>query len=131
MSNEFREQKKTAKTTGSQSTTMTGVFGWLEKRFRMEGVFKQGLPVNYLPYILFVALLGVIYIGNAHYSERLNKEYKTKRNELEGLKAKYNTLKAEYMYESKQSQIENKVKPAGIVSSKKAPVIIEVQESEY
>jgi hypothetical protein len=46
------------------------LFSGLEKRLKLESYFEEGFPVQYLPKILFVVLLSLIYISNTHYAEK-------------------------------------------------------------
>ena len=46
------------------------MFSGLEKKLKLESYFEEGFPVQYLPKILFVMALGLIYISNTHYAEK-------------------------------------------------------------
>lgn len=95
------------------------------------GVFENGLPVKYLPYVLFLAVLAIVYIGNAHFSEKLDLKHQKMKVELEGLKAKYNTLKADYMFDSKQSEVEKRVVKQEIQNTKQPPIWLKEKKNEY
>lgn len=90
------------------------IFSMMDDKLNVEKMFQAGLPVHYIPYVLFVAFIGVLYIGNSHYSDRVSRNYDALKKEVEDLRADYTTLKAEYMYESKQSEVEKKVKNLGL-----------------
>lgn len=108
-----------------------GLFGLFDKGLKLDGAFESGIPVKYVPYILFVAFIGILYIGLTHYSEHLDKQYKEQIKELEGLKAQYNTLKSEYMFDSKQSQVAEKVIESGLGISNEPPKKILVKDGKY
>ncbi|WBO85271.1 FtsL-like putative cell division protein [Hymenobacter yonginensis] len=102
------------------------VFSLLERLTRMDGLFREGLPVRYLPHVLFVMLLILIYIGNTHYATRMNRSIQRLKIEAEDLRADYTTLKSDYMEASKQSEVARKVAAYGLVESSSPPFRIEV-----
>ena len=102
------------------------VFSLLERLTRMDGLFREGLPVRYLPHVLFVMFLILIYIGNTHYATRMNRGIQKLKLETEDLRADYTTLKSDYMEASKQSEVARKVAAYGLVESSSPPFRIEV-----
>ncbi|HEX8545687.1 MAG TPA: FtsL-like putative cell division protein [Cytophagaceae bacterium] len=107
------------------------LFKSLESKFRLDQVFKNGLPAQYLPYVLYISIILVLYIGNAHYAERTIRRIDKLKTEVEDLRADYTTLKAELMYASKQSEVAKKVKMLGLEESKRPPYKIIIKEGEY
>ena len=65
---------------------------------------SEVIHVRFLPQILFLSFLCLIYIGNRHYAEKRVRAINNLENEVEDLRADYTTLKADFMYESKQSE---------------------------
>jgi hypothetical protein len=108
-----------------------GFFGWVERTIKMEQVFEGGLPVRYLPYVLFLVFLGLFYIGNSHYADKTNRKISKLEREVEDLRADYTTLKSDYMYSSKQSEVAKKVKELGLFESLEPPHKIEIKKGEY
>lgn len=102
------------------------VFSLLERLTRMDGLFREGLPVQYLPHVLFVMFLTLVYIGNTHYATRMNRGIQKLKVETEDLRADYTTLKSDYMEASKQSEVARKVAAYGLVESSSPPFRIEV-----
>ena len=74
------------------------LFSSLEQRIRLEKYFEDGFPVRHLPRVLFVFLLGLIYIGNTHYAERTTRAINKAQTEVEDLRADFTTQKAELMF---------------------------------
>lgn len=107
------------------------VFSGIEKRLRLESYFEEGFPVQYLPKILFVMMLGLIYIGNTHYSEKTVRKINNIQAEVEDLRADYTTLKSDLMFASKQSEVARKVKAYGLKESLTPPYKVVVEEGEY
>lgn len=109
----------------------TGVFTGLEKKLKLETYFEEGFPVEYLPKILFVMILGLLYIGNTHHAEKTVRAINNIQAEVEDLRADYTTLKADLMFSSKQSEVARKVKLYGLKESLTPPYKIVIDEGEY
>lgn len=118
-----------------QSATISNggvsVFSGIEKKLKLESYFEEGFPVQYLPKILFVIVLGLIYIGNTHYSEKTVRRINNMQAEVEDLRADYTTLKSDLMFASKQSEVAKKVKAYGLKESLIPPTKVVVEEGEY
>jgi len=93
--------------------------------FRLKWV--EWIFVN-LPFVCYLALLGVIYISNAHASEKALRKIETLKQEVKDTKWRYMNLQQQLEYGSIQSQIESKVEPLGLVPNKKPPIKIVVKE---
>ena len=117
--------------TKGKSSGSSSLFSGIEKRLNLESYFEEGFPVQYLPKILFVMLLGLLYIGNTHYAEKTVREINAIQAEVEDLRADYTTLKADLMFASKQSEVARKVKAYGIKESLTPPFKVVVEEGEY
>lgn len=124
--NKFRVEKQRRSTDGGSS-----FFSRLESRLKLERYFEEGFPVQYVPKVLFVMILGLLYIGNTHYTEKTVRKINHIQAEVEDLRADYTTLKAELMFASKQSEVAKKVKPYGLRESLKPPHKIKVKKGEY
>lgn len=107
------------------------IFSGFEKRIRLENYFEEGFPVEYLPKILFVMVLGLFYIGNTHYAEKTVRRINQVQTEVEDLRADYTTLKSDLMFASKQSELARKVKAMGLKESLTPPFKIVIGEGEY
>lgn len=116
---------------GSKSSSGSGIFSRLEKKLKLESYFEEGFPVQYLPKILFVMVLSILYISNTHYAEKTVRKINHVQVEVEDLRADYTTLKANLMFASKQSEVAAKVEPLGIKESLTPPFKIQVEEGEY
>jgi len=98
---------------------------------------QQYASVNYLTselivknvlFVLFLGLLAIIYIANVHQAERNVREIQELQRELRELRWYYMSLQAENMYNSKQSEIAEKVAPLGLQPQKGKPRKIVVKE---
>lgn len=118
----------------SQAETLDGglsIFSAIERKLKLDRYFEEGFPVHYVPKIVFVMALGLIYIGNTHYAERAVRKINHIQVEVEDLRADYTTLKADLMFSSKQSEVARKVKALGLKESLNPPYKVVVKEGEY
>lgn len=102
------------------------LFSLLDRVTSVDGLFSEGLPVRFLPHLLFVMLLTLLYIGNTHYGNRMSRNIQKLKQETEDLRADYTTLKSDYMEASKQSEVARKVAAIGLVESSSPPFRIAV-----
>lgn len=115
----------------SKATGKRSIFTRIEEALRIPVVFESGVPVKYVPYGLFLTVLGLLYIGNTHYAEKTVRKIDRLKVEVEDLRADYTTLKSDYMFASKQSEVAKSVRKSGIVESVNPPYKIVVREGEY
>ena len=109
----------------------SGVFSGIERRLKLETYFEAGFPVQYLPKIFFVMLLGLLYISNTHHAEKTIRRIDQVQTDVEDLRADYTTLKSDLMFASKQSEVARKVKSLGLKESLIPPTKVAIDESEY
>lgn len=104
------------------------LFRRMENLLKANDLFEDGIPVNYLPRILFVAFLLIIYIWNGHQAERMVRKIDQMEGEVEDLRADFTTLKADYMYARLQSEVAKRVAKMGLVESENPPYKIELKK---
>ena len=107
------------------------IFSRTEKFLRLDSAFETGLPVRYLPHVLFITAIGIFYIGNSHYAEKTIRNIDRLKTEVEDLRAEYTTLKANQMLGEKQSEVAKKVGNLGLKESLLPPKKIVVKKGEY
>ena len=107
------------------------VFLLLDTFFKKTSIFYDGIPIVHLPKVLFVVLLGLLYIYNSHYTEKVTRKIDKIEVVVEDLRANYTTLKSNYMYASKQSEVAKKVKLIGLQESLSPPDKIVIRKGEY
>ncbi|TAH24938.1 MAG: hypothetical protein EAZ07_08315 [Cytophagales bacterium] len=104
------------------------VFKKIERLVKFQFLFVEGLPVQYLPKVLFVSILLIFYIGNAHFAEKKIRQIEKMKVEVEDIRADYTTLKSELMFASKQSEVAKKVSIIGLEESSVPPIKINQEE---
>lgn len=108
-------------------SAQVGIFGYIESGLNFDDFFEEGKPFRYLPQLLYVIFLGILFIANSHYTDRMNKKHSRLKREVEDLRVDYTTLKAEYMLETKQSEVAERVEKQGLILGTKPPVKIEIE----
>jgi len=116
---------------GSELSGKESLFSWIQQILSLDKILEEGIPVKYIPQILFVTFLTIFYIGNNHYAEKTIRKIEKLEIEVEEYRADYTSLKADYMFASKQSEVARKVKELGLVENKMPPNKIIVKEGEY
>ena len=68
------------------------------------------LLLKNIPFYFFLGFLGVIYIANAHYSEKKIREIQVLQKDIQELNWEYMSIKSDLMQQSMQSEVAKKVK---------------------
>ncbi len=115
--NSYKIKRKSKASTGS-------LFNVLERWLKVEDLSIRAVSAAYLPQVLFLLALGILYIGIGHYAENSIRKINTAQKQVEDLRADFHTLKADYMFNSKQSEVASKVKAFGLQESTEPPLKI-------
>ncbi|GAB3819323.1 hypothetical protein GCM10028895_17600 [Pontibacter rugosus] len=94
-------------------------------------MFEEGVPLRFMPRILFLTGVTLFYIGNTHFAEKTIRKIDKVKVEVEDLRADYSTLKSDYMEASKQSEVARNVAPLGLEESSSPPFQVIVSADEY
>ena len=116
--------KVKTKSRGNRSRGAFSPFNLFERWFKVEDMSFKKVSGAYTPQVLFLTGLGILYIGNGHYAENTIRKINTEQKLVEDLRADYHTLKADYMFDSKQSEVASKVKKSGLRESSEPPIKI-------
>lgn len=82
---------------------------------------SNGISVNIVPIAAFLIVIGLFYIGVTHSAERMIREHDHLKQEVDDLRTDYTTLKADFNYNSKQSEVARRVKKFGLIESQQPP----------
>ncbi len=90
------------------------------------GAYSAMLIFRNLSFVLFIGFLGIIYIANAHYSEKKVREIQALQNEIKELRWRYMAARADLMYSLKESEVTKSVEPLGLkpIKGKMKKVIV-------
>jgi hypothetical protein len=125
--NTFR--KKLVKGNAPKSSgAKKSMFSWIEEKLDITAILGEGVPVQFVPPIGFVAFLALIYIWGNHRAENMVRKIEKAQQEVEDLRADVTTLEAEYMLSSMQSEVAKRIASQGIEELNHPPIKIEIKE---
>ncbi len=70
-----------------------------------RGAVSKEAATEALPFVLFLSLLGMIYIGNRHSAENNIRKIEGLKKEVKELSWDFKTLKADLMFKSRQTEV--------------------------
>ena len=106
---EKKKQQKAGKTTRSLQSILGG--GFLANKKTAEN----------LPFLLFLAFLAIIYIGNSYYAEKNIRKIERLQRELKELRYEHIYTKSKLMSKSRQSEVAESLSDEGIKESRTPP----------
>ncbi len=83
-----------------------------------------------MPYIFFLAFLAVLYIYNSNHAIRMIRDCDRLTKEIKEHRAEFISVKSEFMYRSKQSQVSKRLDERGLKELKQPPIKITFSEDE-
>jgi len=97
-----------------------------------KGIINAETATKALPFVLFLALLGMIYIGNRNFAEKNIRDIEKISKEVKELSYDYKTTKAELAFKSTLTEVVNQLKAdsSGIKESLQPPQKITVEEGQ-
>ena len=102
--------------------------GTTTSRSRRRPLWLKGLQANMIvrmvPFVLFLAVLAIIYISNGHDADKVIRQTEEAQRLLKQKQYEYKTLKADLMYRSKESELVQAVEPLGLIKPQTPPIII-------
>src|ERR1041384_288368 len=84
---------------------------WLYESLDLSRWVHHQTVIRNLPFIFFLATIGIVYIYNAHYMEKNVREIDQIEKQLNELRWEYMTTKSQLEYLSKQSEVAKMVEP--------------------
>ncbi len=97
-----------------------------------KGVVSQQKATEIMPFIIFLAGLSMVYIGNRHGAENSIRKIDKLNKEVKELSWDFKTLKADLMFKSKQTEVAKKVDTLlGLKEPVAPPIKIMVKHDEY
>ncbi|MEM1135100.1 MAG: FtsL-like putative cell division protein [Bacteroidota bacterium] len=96
------------------------VLGQVSGKFDFS--FDDQTAIKFVPFFFFLTFLGVIYISNNYYSDRLSRKVTVMEREVNKLRVDYGSRKYEFINVSKFNEIAKKVRGLGLIENNE-PVI--------
>lgn len=101
------------------------------KEFKIDEILSVETILRNIGYFLFLAFLLIVYIGNTHYSEKTIRRIDRMKSQLREDRWKYMTAKNKLMFNTKQTELAQKVKDLGLKELKNPPKKIVIDKGEY
>jgi len=95
-----------------------------------KGVVSTEAATRMLPFLFFVAFLGMIYIANRHMAENNLRDIDKLSKQVKELTWDYKTTKAELSYKSTLTEVEKKTDTLGLKTSVEPPQKLTVTEED-
>ncbi len=99
-------------------------------KFLTKGFITTDDATRALPFILFLALLGMIYIGNRHLAEKNIRDIDKITKEVQELGWDYKVTKADLAYKSTLTEVAKRVDTLGIKESVQPAQKITIREGD-
>ncbi|WP_443938147.1 FtsL-like putative cell division protein [Pedobacter sp. MW01-1-1] len=96
-----------------------------------DGLVSKEAATNALPFLCFLAFLGMVYIANSHFAVNNIRQIDKLSKEVKELGWEYKSLKADLMFKSKLTEVAKKVDTLGIKELIEPPKKIVVKSDEY
>lgn len=96
-----------------------------------EGVISKDLATHMIPFVVFIAFLAMMYIGNRHFAENNIRDIDKLSKEVKELSWDFKTLKADLMLKSTQTEVAKEVDTLGLIEPNEPPKKIVIREGEF
>jgi hypothetical protein len=93
-----------------------------------KGILSTEKATSALPFVMYVALLGMIYIGNMHLAEKTIRDIDNITKEVKERGWDYKTAKAEMAFKSTLTEVAKRADTLGVRQSVEPPQKITVKE---
>jgi hypothetical protein len=99
--------------------------------FFTEGVLTKQAATEMLPFVFFLAFLGLLYISNRHLTEKSIRKIDKLNKEVKELSWDFKSVKADLMLKSTQTEVAKRVDTLGLKEPVEPPQKIVVSADEY
>lgn len=97
-------------------------------QFLSKRIFNADAASSALPFVLFLALLGMIYIANRNVAEKNIRDIDKITKEVKELSSDYKTTKAELAFKSTLSEVAKRADTLGLKESLQPPHKLNAEE---
>lgn len=92
------------------------------------GFEEEQSPLRHLPFLLFLTVLGIVYIANNHYAENRAGDITKMEREVKRMQVEYSTLKYEYMTASTKESVAAQLEEMRLAPNDKPITVVKVKE---
>ena len=101
------------------------------KKLFMDGAVSKEAATAMLPFLIFISMLTMLYIGNSHMAVKNIRDIDKLNKEVKELSWEYKSLKADLMFKSKLTEVAKKVDTLGIKELIEPPKKIIISSNEH
>lgn len=101
------------------------------KKLFVDGGVSKEAATEMLPFLIFISLLTMLYIGNSHMAVKNIRDIDKLSKEVKELSWEYKSLKADLMFKSKLTEVAKKVDTLGIKELTEPPKKIIISSNEH
>ena len=94
-----------------------------------RGLINYTWIIKHFAFLMFLALLAVIYIANGHWADNTLREINITAKQVKDMEYEYKNLKSLEMYRSRESQVTQAAAALGLKPAVEPPVKLEVEAS--
>ena len=123
---EFEDEPKIVEKVRTSKPVNKGVLAKGLSKIFGGSFLSDDRTVQHIPFILFLALISILYIANGYYADDKIREVNKLTNQIKELRTEYISSKSDLMFVSKQSQVAKAVDTLGLKEPVVAPLIIEM-----
>jgi hypothetical protein len=133
MSNRFRDEilaEEIEEEEGSKASEKSELPKNIVTQFFTEGFISKQAATETLPFVIFLAFLAMVYIGNRHYAENNIRKIDKLNKEVKELSWDFKTIKADLMLKSTQTEVAKQVDTLGLREPVEPPKKIIITNEE-
>lgn len=105
------------------------IVGKILNKVNIMGYVSKDLMVNVMPYIFFLMVFALLYIGNSYHADKMIRAIDKTGKDIKELRSEYIASKSDLMQMSKQSAVATQVEKFGIKESTTPPRKIVVEQN--
>lgn len=91
----------------------------------------EGLILKNLVFVLFLGALAIVYIASSHFAERNVRQVQMLQKEINELRWHFLTIESENMYNSRRTELTERLNRDGFIADPTAPRRIIVRKKDY
>ncbi|MBA3648094.1 MAG: hypothetical protein H0W62_06015 [Chitinophagales bacterium] len=110
--------------TPKEKKTVFSKRNWLYESLDFSRFVHHKTIIRTLPFVFFISFLGMLYIGNAHYSEKNILQLNKMETDMNELRWNYMTSQSELEFVSKKSEVAKVAARSGLKELNKQPAKI-------
>ena len=95
---------------------------------KIKTAVNYGWIIKHFSFLMFLALLAVIYIANGHWADNTIRDINATARQVKDMEYEYKNLKSLEMYRSRESQVMQAAGALGLKPASEPPMKLEVEK---